>query len=97
MLVLALALAGCGDEEPSAEERRGAVVDQLAAGLRTEVSTLTEGEANCVAEALVDTVGEERFDDLIAAAADDGDPELRDQVIDVFASCDALDPVRDGG
>ena len=53
--------------------------------------------ADCVAEALVDTVGEERFDDLIAAAAEDGDPELRDQVVDVFASCDALDPVRDGG
>ncbi len=97
MLVLALALAGCGDDEPSTEERRAEVVDQLAEDLRTEASTLTAGQADCVAEALVDTVGEERFDDLIAAAAEDGDPELRGQVIDVFASCDALEPVQDGG
>jgi hypothetical protein len=97
VLVLALALAGCGNEEPSAEERRVAVVDQLAEDLRTEVTTLTAGQADCVAEALVDTVGEERFDDLIGAAAGDGDPALRDQVVDVFASCDALDRVQGGG
>ena len=98
VLVLALALAGCGDsDDPTAEERRADVVAQLADDLRAEVGTLTVGEADCVAEGLVDTVGEDRFEDLIAAAADDGDAALRDQVVDVFASCDALDPVRDDG
>lgn len=98
MLVLALALAGCGDEEPSAEERRAAVVDQLAADLRAETDgALSRDAAECVAAELVDTVGEERFDEVVAAAGGDGDAALRDQVIDVFASCDALDPVQDGG
>ncbi|HAS09217.1 MAG TPA: hypothetical protein DCS55_01655, partial [Acidimicrobiaceae bacterium] len=36
VLALALALAGCGDDEPSAEERRAEVVDQLAEDLRAE-------------------------------------------------------------
>ena len=98
MLVLALVLAGCGDEDPSAEERRAEVVDQLAADLRAETDgALSRDAAECVAAELVDTVGEERFDEVIAAAGGDGDPSLRDQVVDVFASCDALDPVRDGG
>lgn len=98
MLALAVALVACGADEPSAEARRADLVDQLAQDLQDETDgSLSSDEATCVAEALVDTLGEERFDDVVAAASGDGEPDIRDQVIDVFASCDALDPVRDGG
>lgn len=98
VLVLALTLAGCGDDEPSAEERRAEVVDRLAADLRAETDgAISRDAAECVAAELVDTVGEGRFDEVVAAAGGDGDPDLRDQVVDVFASCDALDPVQGGG
>jgi hypothetical protein len=97
VLALALALAGCGDDEPTAEERRADAVDQLADDLRAETDgALSRQAAECVAAELVDTVGEERFDDLVAAADDDGDPALRDQVVDVFAACDAVDSLTEG-
>lgn len=98
LLVLAAVpgLAGCGDE-PSAEERRAGVVSQLADDLVAETGgALDEDRATCVATELVDTVGEEGFDDVVAAAGGDGDPVLRDQVIDTFAACDALDPLLEG-
>jgi hypothetical protein len=88
--------AACGDE-PSAEERRAALVDDLAEDLRAETDgALDEETATCVAEALADAVGVDRFDEVVDAAADGGDPELRQQVIDVFASCEALEPILDG-
>jgi hypothetical protein len=97
VLALAVALAACGADEPSAEERRADLVDQLAQDLQDETDgSLSESAAACVAERLVDTLGEERFDDVVAAASGDGEPDIREQVIDVFASCDALDPVRGG-
>ena len=97
MLALALVLAGCGEDEPTADERRADTVAQLAQDLQDETDgALSEEAADCVATELVDSVGEERFDEVIEAAAGDGDPELRDQVIDVFASCDALDPLVEG-
>ena len=97
-LALAAALAGCGDDEPTAEERRAELVTQLADDLRAETGGALDDEATtCVSEALVDTVGEERFDEIVAAAGGDGVPRLRDQVVDVFASCDALDRVQGGG
>lgn len=96
MLALAVLAAGCGGEEPTAEQRRGEVVAQLAQDLRVETDgALDEDMARCVAAELVDAVGEDRFDEVVAAV-DDGDSPLRDQVIDVFASCDALDPLLEG-
>lgn len=98
MLALALALAGCGDEAPTAEERRAEVVDQLARDLRAETGDALDDEAAaCVAARLVDTVGEDRFDEIVTAADGDGDPALRDQVVDVFSSCDALEAVQGAG
>ena len=95
-LALTLLLAGCAGEEPTAAERRADVVAQLAQDLRVEADgALDEEMAMCVATELVDAVGEDRFDEVIAAV-DDHDSPLRDQVIDVFASCDALDPLVEG-
>lgn len=94
MLALALAVAACADDERTPEERREALVAQLSEDLVAETEgALSDGQATCVAEALADTVGEDRFPDVVAAAAGDGDPDLRDTVIDVFASCDALEPL----
>lgn len=81
---------------PTAQERRDELVDELAEDLRAETrGALDEEASRCVAEALADAVGVERFDEVVEAAAEGGDPELRQQVIDVFGSCDALGPVLD--
>ena len=96
MLAVALVLAGCGDAEPepTAEEQRAEVVHQLADDLLTETDgALDDDTATCVADELVVAVGVDRLDEIVAAAGDDGDPVLRDEVVDVFASCDALDPL----
>lgn len=96
VLALAVLVAGCAGEEPTAAERRAEVVAQLAQDLRVETDgALDEEMARCVATELFDAVGEDRFDDVVAAV-DDEDSPLRDQVIDVFASCDALDPLVEG-
>lgn len=96
MLALALVVAACADDEPTPEERRAEAVSQLAEDLDAETDgALSEEAADCVAAGLVDTIGEERFDEVVAAAAGDGDPDLTDTVIDVFASCDALDPLME--
>jgi len=100
-LVLALAaapqLAGCSDE-PSAEERRADLVEELAADLVAETDGALDDEAaRCVAERLADDVGVDRFDEVIAAADDEDGTGLRDQVIDAFSACDALDPLLADG
>jgi hypothetical protein len=94
--VLALVLVACGSE-PTAEERRERFVDDLAADL-VEVSggALGDDAARCVAGRLADDVGVDRFDDVVDAARGEDDPELRNQVIDAFAACDALEPLLDG-
>ncbi|HEU5084127.1 MAG TPA: hypothetical protein VFU14_12360 [Acidimicrobiales bacterium] len=102
LVALAVALAallalgaGCGDEVTD-EERRDALVDRLTDDLRAETDgALDEEAARCVAEGLADTVGVDGFDAVVAAARSDDDPELRDQVIDVFGACDALEPLLD--
>lgn len=98
-LLLASVLGGCGDDaapEPDPAEQRARLVEALADDLRAETDGALDDEAAaCVASELVDAVGTDRFDEVVAAASGDGDPELRDQVIDVFASCDALDAVVD--
>ncbi len=93
LAALAALGAGCGDDL-SAEERRQVLVDRLTEDLQTETEgALDEEAARCVAEGLADSVGVDGFDAVIAASRDRGDPELRDQVIDVFSSCDALEPL----
>ncbi len=100
LLVLPLVL-GCSTDSSPEEERA-----ELAASLAVDLQDETDGaldadQATCVAEALVETVGVERFEDLVAEAAEQDaasiapsdDADLRTQVIDVFASCDALDAV----
>lgn len=95
LVALAVLGAGCGDEVTD-EERRDALVDRLTEDLRAETEgALDEEAARCVAEGLADTVGVDGFDAVIAAARSDEDPELRDQVIDVFGACDALEPLLD--
>jgi hypothetical protein len=101
-MVLAAALLGpgCGSEQPSADEEQEQeqerLVAELAEDLQAETGGTLDGEASrCVAEGLVDAVGLERFEEVVAAAAADEDSELRMQVIDVFASCDALEPLID--
>lgn len=95
--VLAVVLAGCGDD-PSPAEERDALVDQLGADLVAETDgALGQEDARCVAERLADDVGVDRFDDVVDAAAEDDDPDLRAQVIDAFAACDALDPLLGPG
>ena len=95
--VLAGVLAGCGGE-PTADERRDDLVEALADDLVAETDgALDDQAARCVAGRLADDVGVERFDEVVAAAEDDDGTELRDQVIDAFAACDALDPLLDDG
>ena len=91
----ALVVAGCSDE-PSAEERRERFVADLTDDLVAETGGALDDEAaRCVAGRLADDVGIERFDEVVEAARSDDDPELRDQVIDAFAVCDALEPLLD--
>lgn len=94
--LLALGLTGCADD-PSAEEQRDDLVADLTEDLQAETDgALDDATATCVAEGLVDVVGVERFEEVVDAAAEGGeDPELRDQVIDVFSACDALEPILD--
>lgn len=97
LAALALPLAGCGDDRPAAE-RRDDLVDDLAGDLVEESGgDLTPEAARCVAGRLADGVGVERFEALVRAAAEDDDPELKAQVVDAFASCDALEPLLDEG
>ena len=93
VLGLSVVLAGCGDD-PSPAEEREALVDQLAEDLVAETEgALDVDAARCVAGRLADDVGVDRFDDVVDAAAEDDDPDLKAQVIDAFAACDALDPL----
>jgi len=96
-LALALVVAACGGQ-PSAEERRAALVADLAEDLvAAGDGALDEDAARCVAERLADDVGPDRFDEVLAAAEDpDAAGDLRDQVVDAFAACDALDPLLEG-
>jgi len=94
---LALLLAGCAGA-PSAEERRADLVDDLAGELVEETGgALGEEAARCVAGRLADEVGIDRLDDVVRAAAADDDPELRAQVVDAFADCDAIEPLLEPG
>lgn len=91
------ALAACSDE-PSAEEQRRQLADDLVAEVGAD---LGRAEAECVAEAMQEEFGDDSFQEVIDAAADDAggtgsDEEVeavRSTVIDIFAACDALEAV----
>jgi hypothetical protein len=91
------ALAGCSDE-PSAEEQRRQLADDLVAEVGED---LGRAEAECVAEAMQAEFGDDSFQRVIDAAAgdaagtgsDEGDEAVRSTIIDIFAACDALEAV----
>ncbi len=104
----AVVLAACGDARSPAE-RRAELVGELADDLVAESDgALGAPEAACVAEGLVDAIGVDRFAVLVETGAlveaeppvgdeaggDEADG-LQETVVDVFASCDALDAVLD--
>jgi hypothetical protein len=85
-------LAGCGDE-PSADEQRERLADDLVAEVGDD---LGRAEAECVAERLHDEFGEEAFEEVLDAAdrpSSDDAGRVRSTVVDVFAECGALGAV----
>ena len=89
---LGLALAACSDE-PSADEERRQLTDDLVAETG---GALGREEAECVARGLQEQFGDRSYEELLAAAervGDEGEDPVRDTVIDLFASCDALESV----
>ncbi len=86
---MAIVLVGCGDETSSD-------ADRLADELITETGgALDETQAACVAQGLVQSFGDESFQEVIDAAQGDGEgaDDVRVEVIDLFSSCDALESV----
>lgn len=89
VLVVALLLvAACGSSDGNA--------DQLATELVAETGgALDDQQATCVAEGLIEAFGDDSFRQVLDAAEGTGESadDVRVQVIDIFASCDALDAV----
>lgn len=96
--LLALFSAGCGGELSADEQRQ-----RLAEDLVTETDgALDDERARCVADALHEQYGDDSFQRVLDAAArpqttTDANADVRSEVIDIFASCDALDPIIDQG
>ena len=90
LLSAALLGAACSGE-PSAEEERQQLTDDLIAETG---GALGQEEAECVAQQLQDDFGEEAYRAVLDAAAERGAPDaddgVRSQVIDIFGDCDAL-------
>lgn len=83
-----LLLVACTDDDPSPAERRAALTEDLAGDLVAETDgALSDEQARCVAEALVQAVGVESFDQIVAAAADEAAADPRTDA----------DPGTDGG
>lgn len=88
VLAVALLLAACGSNDGGA--------DQLATELVEETGgALDDQQAACVAEALVESFGDDSFREVLDAAEGTGESadDVRVEVIDIFAACDALDAV----
>lgn len=88
VVVIALLVAACGGS--------GDDVDQLANELVEETGgALDETQATCVAEGLAESFGDDSFREVLDAAEGTGEAadDVRVEVIDIFASCDALDAV----
>ena len=89
---LAATLAvGCS-QDPSAEEERRRLADDLVAETGGDLGA---AEAECVAAGLQEEFGDRSYDDLLVAARRRGrdDDPVRAQVIDIFAACGALEAV----
>lgn len=93
LVVLGLGVGACGDDGPDRE--------RLAEDLIAETDgALDEEQAACVAEGLDASFGDDAYETLLRAAADDDTPDadvdaealadVRVEVIDIFAGCDAL-------
>jgi hypothetical protein len=93
-LVAIAAVSACGGS--SAEEERQRLADDL---VEETDGALDDDTARCVADALHDEYGDDSFQQVIEAASNrsDDDAEVRTEVIDIFASCDALEPIIDDG
>ncbi|WP_436793281.1 hypothetical protein [Actinospongicola halichondriae] len=86
--VLVLVAAACSNETDDAER----LADELI--VETD-GALDETQAACVADGLVASFGDDSFQEVLEAAEGTGDSagDVRIEVIDIFASCDALDAV----
>jgi hypothetical protein len=87
-LATAVVLTGCGGD--------GDETDRLADELVSETGgALDDTQARCVADGLVDSFGDDSFREVLDAAEGSGEDadDVRVEVIDIFASCDALDAV----
>lgn len=93
-LVAIAAVSACGGS--SAEEERQRLADDL---VEETDGALDDDTARCVADALHEEYGDDSFQQVIEAASNrsDGDAEVRTRVIDIFAGCDALEPIIDDG
>lgn len=82
-------LAGCGEDG-------GPDAERLAEELIAETGgALDETQADCVAEGLIGSFGDDSFREVVDAAEGDGESaeDVRVEVIDIFSACDALDTV----
>ncbi len=83
-----LAVGACGGTTDDA--------DRIAEELIAESGgALDDVQASCVADGLVASFGEDSFRDVLDAAEGTGDDDgdVRVEVIDIFAACDALEAV----
>lgn len=81
-------MAACGSSDGDARQLAAELVEETGGALDDE-------QATCVAEALVDSFGDDSFQQVLDAAEGAGESadDVRVEVIDIFASCDALDAV----
>lgn len=87
--VAGVAAGGCSDDEaPDA----GQLADEL---IEETGGALDEAQARCVSEGLITSFGDDSFRAVIDAAEERGEEggDVRVEVIDIFAACDALDVV----
>jgi hypothetical protein len=90
MGLASLAVVACGDS--SAEEERERLADELV----TETDgALEPATARCVADDLHDRFGADSFRRLLDATGSDDEADVRREVIEVFARCDALPAIID--
>lgn len=84
----ALLLVGCGGDDDDTAQLAAELVEETGGALDDE-------QATCVAEGLADSFGDDSFRAVLDAARGSGDDadDVRFEVIDIFAACDALDAV----